>query len=153
MRIRSMGLTLLAGIALVAAACTTGSSSSPSASATPDPCAAFTPGKDHTMPTDKSKIKIGVVTDVGTVNDKNFNEYSYKGAVAGAADIGAAKPPVIVPKDPSEYAKDIQAFVDQGYDIIVTAGFNLGTATGCAAKANPNVWFIGVDQAPRRHGR
>ena len=148
MRIRRMGLTLLAGIALVAAACTTGSSSSPSASATPDPCAAFTPGKGHTLPTDKTKIKIGVVTDVGTVNDKNFNEYTYNGAVDGAAAIGTDKPPVTVPKDPSEYAKDLQAYIDQGFDIIVTAGFNLGTATGCAALANPGVWFIGVDQAP-----
>ncbi len=145
MRTRSLGLTLLAGLALIASSCTTGGGS-PSASATPDPCAAFAPGKSHTMPTDKTKIKIGVVTDVGTVNDKNFNEYTYVGAADGATAIGAAKPPVTVPKDPSEYAKDLQAYIDQGYDIIVTAGFNLGTATGCAAKANPDVWFIGVDQ-------
>ena len=42
------------------------------------------PGKAHTAPTDWSKAKIGVVTDIGTLNDKNFNEYSFKGAEAGA---------------------------------------------------------------------
>jgi basic membrane protein A len=95
-----------------------------------------------------SDLKIGVVTDVGTPNDKNFNEYTYVGAKNGAAAIGAEEPPVTVPKDSSEYATSIQAYVDQGYDIIVTAGFNLGVATTQAAHDNPDVWFIGVDQGP-----
>ena len=50
--------------------------------------------------------------------------------------------------DASDYATDIQGFVDQGYNIIVTVGFNLTTDTLKAAKANPNIWFIGVDQTP-----
>jgi basic membrane protein A and related proteins len=95
-----------------------------------------------------SDLKIGVVTDVGTVNDKNFNEYTYVGAKEGAAAIGAAEPPVTVPKDDSEYGTAIQAYVDQGYNIIVTAGFNLGVATTQAAHDNPDIWFIGVDQGP-----
>lgn len=96
----------------------------------------------------QSDLKIGVVTDVGTANDKNFNEYTVLGAKNGAAAIGAAEPPVTVPKDDSEYASSIQAYIDQGYDIIVTAGFNLGVATTQAAHDNPDVWFIGVDQGP-----
>jgi basic membrane protein A len=93
-------------------------------------------------------LKIGVVTDIGTLNDKNFNEYSYKGAVDGATAIGAAMPANIVPKDQAEYAQDIQSFVTQKYDVIVTVGFNLATATAQAAHDNPNIWFIGVDQSP-----
>jgi basic membrane protein A len=85
---------------------------------------------------------------VGTVNDKNFNEYTFVGAKNGAATIGSTEPPVFVPKDASEYAKGLQDFVDQGFEVIVTAGFNLGAETTKAAKANPDVWFIGVDQAP-----
>ena len=88
------------------------------------------------------------MTDIGTLNDKNFNEYSYKGAQQGATDIGAANPPAVVPKDQSEYAKDIQDFIDQKFDIIVTVGFNLTSPTTKAAKANPDTWFIGVDQSP-----
>jgi basic membrane lipoprotein Med (substrate-binding protein (PBP1-ABC) superfamily) len=53
-----------------------------------------------------------------------------------------------VPKDASEYIKNIQSFVDQGFDIIVTAGFNNAAATTCEAHLNPTVWFIGVDQSP-----
>jgi basic membrane protein A len=99
-------------------------------------------------PSVHSDLKIGVVTDVGTVNDKNFNEYTYVGAKEGAAAIGADEPQVTVPKDSSEYGAGIQAYVDQGYDIIITAGFNLGVATTQAAHDNPDIWFIGVDQGP-----
>lgn len=95
-----------------------------------------------------SDLQIGVVTDVGTVNDKNFNEYTYEGAKEGAAAIGAAEPPVTVPNDDSEYAAALQAYIDQGYEIVVTAGFNLGVATTQAAHDNPDTWFIGVDQGP-----
>jgi basic membrane protein A and related proteins len=99
-------------------------------------------------PAQNPDLKIGVVTDIGTVNDKNFNEYTFKGAQQGAAAVGAAEPPVTVPKDDSEYGPAIQAYVDQGFNVIVTAGFNLGVATTQAAHDNPDVWFIGVDQGP-----
>ena len=148
MRLNSKAASLLAGLAVVVAACAGGTGASPSPAASADPCAAFTAGKDHTLATDPTAVKIGVVTDVGTVNDKNFNEYTFLGAKNGAAALGAAEPPVTVPKDASAYGQGVQAFIDQGFDIIVTSGFNLTTATACAAKVNPGVWFIGVDQGP-----
>jgi basic membrane protein A and related proteins len=149
MRTRSIGLSLLVGMALVISACSS-SGGSPSASAAPNPCAGATAhsGGPHQFPTDKTKWKIGVATDVGTVNDKNFNEYTNIGAQNGAKALGAAVPPVVVPKDSSEFAKNLQTYVDQGFDIVVTAGFNYGQATTCAAHANKDIWFIGVDQGP-----
>jgi basic membrane protein A len=95
-----------------------------------------------------STLKIGVVTDIGTLNDKGYNEYSFKGAVDGAAAIGAPAPQSTVPKDASEYGADIQAFVDQKYNVIVTVGFNLTSDTVKAAHANPDIKFVGVDQSP-----
>jgi basic membrane protein A len=123
MRTRSTGLALLAVLALVVTACGGGGTPAPS-----------------------SNLKIGVATDVGSVNDKNFNEYSYAGAKDGAAAIGAAVPAVTVPKDDSEYASIIQAFLDQGTNIVVTVGYNLGAATTQKAHDNPSTWFVGVDQ-------
>ena len=93
-------------------------------------------------------LKIGVVTDVGSPNDKNFNEYTYAGAKEGAAAVGAAEPPVSVPTSDAEYASLIQGFVDQSFNVIATAGFNLTNSTAAAAKNNPNIWFIGVDHNP-----
>ncbi len=91
---------------------------------------------------------IGVVTDLGTVNDKNINELTAVGAQRGADAIGAEPPPIVVPNSDAEYPLLIQALLDQDFDIIVTAGPNLTAATAAAAKANPDIWFVGVDQAP-----
>ena len=144
-----------ATLVLVASACSSGATPAPTVAptaapvATPAPTTAATPAPTTAAtPAPSSALKIGVVTDIGTVNDKGFNEYSYKGAQAGAAAIGAAAPQVIVPKDASEYAADIASFVGQSYNIIVTVGFNLVVDTEKAAKANSSIQFIGVDQSP-----
>jgi len=93
-----------------------------------------------------SDLLVGVVTDVGTLDDRNFNQYSWEGAKAGAASIGAPEPKAVVTTNESQYAANIQSFIDQDYDIIITVGFALGAATLEAATANPDVHFIGVDQ-------
>ena len=93
-----------------------------------------------------SDLLVGVVTDVGTLDDRNFNQYSWEGAKAGAASIGAPEPKPVVTTNESQYAANIQSFIDQDYDIIITVGFALGAATLEAATANPDVHFIGVDQ-------
>ena len=158
--------TMLAVVAIVAAACSSSATTAPTAapSAAPATAAPATAAPATAAPATAApsvevtaapsasaaagaNLKIGVVTDIGTVNDKGFNEYSFKGAQQGAAALGAAAPPVVVPKDASEYAADIQSFVGQNYDIIVTVGFNLANDTQAAALANPKIQFIGVDQS------
>ena len=96
--------------------------------------------------TGTSDLVIGVVTDVGTIDDHNFNQYSFEGAVQGAATIGAPEPNYVVPATSDEYAQDIQGFVDAGANVIVTVGFAIGAATQAAATDNPDIHFVGVDQ-------
>jgi basic membrane protein A and related proteins len=88
---------------------------------------------------------IGGVTDVGQLEDKSFNEGGWCGTITGATSVGGSAE-VIVTEDPADYAQNLQTFIDQGYQIIVTYGFALGNATSIAAKENPDVWFIGLDQ-------
>ncbi len=89
--------------------------------------------------------KVGLVTDVGTLEDKSFNEASWVGAQAGAKAIGGTSSNIVT-KAPADYATNIKTFVDQGYGTIVTVGFAMGDATAAAAKQYPSVKFIGVDQ-------
>src|SRR6266511_893331 len=98
------------------------------------------------IPGTGSGLKVGMVTDIGQLEDKSFNEFSWKGVQDGASAIGAPKPAVIVTKDIADYKQNIQQLVDQKYDIIVTVGFLIGTDTLAAAKANPTIQFFGVDQ-------
>jgi basic membrane protein A len=93
-----------------------------------------------------SDAKIGVVTDVGTLDDKNFNEYSWLGAQQGAIAIGAPEPRAIVTANSADYETNIQTLIDDDYSVIVTVGFALGAATLAAATDNPDVHFVGVDQ-------
>jgi basic membrane protein A len=90
-------------------------------------------------------LKIGLVTDVGKLDDKSFNESAWKGTQEGAKAIGG-EAKAIETVDPNDFAKNINQFISEDYDVIVTVGFALGEATIEAAKANPNIIFIGVDQ-------
>lgn len=89
--------------------------------------------------------KVGMVTDIGQLEDKSFNEFSWKGVQDGARAVGGTATNIVT-KDIADYKQNIQQFIDQKYDIIVTVGFLIGTDTLAAAKANPTVQFYGVDQ-------
>ena len=154
MRIRNTGLALFMGLSIFVAACSSnGASTAPSTAASTPTAVASTaastpPSTTPASVPPKSSLKIGIVTDIGTLDDKNYNEYTDKGVLAAASALGAPIPPAVVPKDASEYATLIQAYVDQKFEMIVTVGFNLAVATGEAAVKNPGIQFIGIDQSP-----
>jgi basic membrane protein A and related proteins len=152
MRTRSLGLALFGSAAILLSACSGGASPSASAPASTAPSIAASPSaaggeSPSTAPSTSAlkPIKVGVVTDVGQLEDKSFNQSSNEGAKAAAADAGGTHD-VIVTQAISDYGQNIQTFVDNGFDVIVTVGFLIGTDTAKAAKANPNIKFIGVDQ-------
>lgn len=94
-------------------------------------------------------IKAGQVTDVGGVNDKSFNELAWAGMQNAELDFGV-EINVLESQQQTDYDKNINEFIQQGYDLIVTVGFLLGDATLAAAEANPDVNFaiIDVDYLP-----
>lgn len=88
---------------------------------------------------------VGLVTDVGEVDDKSFNQSAWEGVQRAADELGA-QVKYIETKDAKDYGSNIALFADQGYDVIVTVGFALGQATVEAAQQYPDIKFIGVDQ-------
>lgn len=88
---------------------------------------------------------VGLVTDVGKIDDKSFNQSTWEGVQQAGKDLGA-KVQYIETTDSKDYAKNIATFADEKYDVIVTVGFALGEATTAAAKQYTGVKFIGVDQ-------
>lgn len=93
-----------------------------------------------------SKLKIGLVTDVGKVDDKSFNQSAWEGVQQAEKELGA-EVKYVETTDPKDYAKNIEQFANSNYNVIVTVGFGLGEATTAAARKYPNIKFIGVDQA------
>ena len=98
------------------------------------------------QPAAPAGLRIGLVTDVGQLNDKSFNQNSWEGAQDGATKVGGTAASAVSATS-ADIARNIQSFVDQRYEIIVTVGFAAGSDTIKAAKANPNTKFIGVDQS------
>jgi basic membrane protein A len=94
---------------------------------------------------------IGLVTDVGEVDDKSFNQSAWEGAQESGEQHGAFKVEYIETKDAKDYAANMQLFLDEGYDVIITVGFAMGEATAIAAVDNPDTFFIGVDQFQAWH--
>ena len=89
---------------------------------------------------------VGLVTDVGKINDKSFNQSAWEGVQKSETDGVADLVQYIETTDAKDYAKNIGTFGDAGFDVIVTVGFNLGEATVAAAATYPDIVFIGVDQ-------
>lgn len=88
---------------------------------------------------------VGLVTDVGKIDDKSFNQSTWEGVKLAEKDLGAVVQ-YIETTDSKDYAKNIATFGDAKYDVVVTVGFALGEATIAAAKKYTDVKFIGVDQ-------
>ena len=85
------------------------------------------------------------MTDVGKVDDKSFNQSAWEGVQCALTNLGADVK-FIETTDPKDYAKNIDQFANDGYDVIVTVGFAIGQATQEEAGKYKNVKFIGVDQ-------
>jgi basic membrane protein A len=94
---------------------------------------------------DEGTFCVGLVTDVGKINDKSFNQSAWEGVQNAEKDLGAVVQ-YIETADAKDYDKNIATFADEGYDVIVTVGFGMGEATVKAAGLYPNIKFVGVDQ-------
>ena len=90
------------------------------------------------------KFLVGQVTDLGGVDDKSFNASAWKGVQDAIAQLGIDGK-YLESKDQSDYAKNIQQYLSEKANLIVTIGFLLGVDTATAAKANPDVNFAIVD--------
>lgn len=86
-----------------------------------------------------------LVTDVGKVNDGTFNQYAYEGMIQASEEFDLDTTYIETISD-TQYADNLNTCVQSGADIVVTVGFLIADATIAAAEANPEVYFIGVDQ-------
>lgn len=141
-------LTLLVTTALLATACAgvqieqTGGAE---AGAQPQEAAPQEEAKAEEAPAESEGFRVGLITDVGEIDDKSFNQSAWEGAEAGAAAVGG-EADFIETQDAKDYLDNIAEFAEDGYNVVVTVGFALGPATIEAAQKWPDVKFIGVDQ-------
>ncbi len=84
------------------------------------------------------------VTDTGGIDDKSFNQTAYDGLVQAEEELGV-EAKYLESQNANDFEPNIQAFIDEGCDIIITVGFLFGETTAAAAEANPDQKFAIVD--------
>ena len=92
-------------------------------------------------------IRVGIVTDVGGVNDKSFNQTTWEGMQALMEQYSNIEATYLESGAESDYSTNIQTYVDEEYDLIICVGYMLAGALRDAAEAYPDQLFAIIDDA------
>jgi basic membrane protein A len=99
-----------------------------------------------------NEIKVGLVTDIGGLNDRGFNHLSYLGLQRAQSQLGIQQR-VFQAKSTQEYVPNLSTFARQGYDLTIGVGFTEADAVDTAATNFPKSKFaiVDVDQTEEKH--
>ena len=95
---------------------------------------------------DGTGFKIGMVTDVGGVNDGSFNQSAWEG-LQRAGEAFGCEVKYIESKGDADFVPNIESFLDEDYDLIICTGYVMADAVRDAAELNPDQKFAIVDDA------
>src|SRR5687768_3122341 len=105
---------------------------------------------------DQSKIRVGIVFDIGGKDDRSFNAAAWAGvkcAESGKWPDGTScgKPGLnivlrdVEPGNPTSIEPAMRAFAERGYDLIIGVGFAQAPIMQSVARDYPNIRFAIVD--------
>jgi basic membrane protein A and related proteins len=127
---------IVAAAALAMAACGSSSSSGGGSSSTSSSSASQ--GKN---------IKVGLVTDIGGLNDRSFNHLANIGLTNAEKQLGV-QGRVLISKSNADYIPNLSTLAQQGYDFVIAVGFLMADATEKVANKFPNTKFAIIDYSP-----
>jgi len=136
-------LALSASAAIIVAACGGGGTAT-TAPATEGTTATEVPAGSEAPSAAATNWIACVAFDTGGLGDKGFNDLAMKGL--NDAKAAGFTTYFSEAKNATDYANNIQSLIDKDCQSIVTVGFNQGTATDAAVKANPTIAFAQVDR-------
>jgi basic membrane protein A len=127
--------------ALVAAGCGSDDSSSSSGS-----------GSSSTPESSAKPIKVGLVTDIGGLNDRSFNQLANDGLTRAKSDL-QVETRVLTSKSNADYVPNLSTLAQQKYDLVIGVGFLMAEAVDTVATKFPDTKFavIDVDQSTLKH--
>src|SRR4051812_6686532 len=135
MKSRAIALAGCAALALGIAAC--GSSNDNKSSSTSGSTSSSAPAKGK-------PIKVGLVTDIGGLNDRSFNHLAFVGLQRAEKELGI-KGRVLTSKSNADYVPNLTTLAQQRYDLIIPVGFLMADATTAVAKQVPTEKFSIID--------
>jgi len=90
------------------------------------------------------QLRVGLITDLGQLDDNGFNELAYRGVQQAEKELGI-KGRVIESASAADYIPNMSSLARQGYDLVVGVGFAQGDAIGKVAQRFPDTKFAIID--------
>lgn len=102
--------------------------------------------EDTTTEDGGEPIRVGLVTDIGGLNDRGFNSLANQGLERAADELGV-EIRVLESKSDADYIPNLSTLADEGFNLIISVGFLMGEATHTAAEEYPDTSFAIIDNA------
>ena len=155
----ALALALMMGVSLAACggkdAGNTETSSEPTAESAPaDATEEAAPATEEAggeegeaaAPAEGAQLALGMITDVGGVNDQSFNQSSWEGMQMAGEQLGA-EISYLESKTDADYEPNIETMLDENKDLIIGVGFKLGPGIQKAAETYDDQQFAIIDFA------
>jgi basic membrane protein A len=144
-KLYQLSLVMLLAFTVILAGCGNNNNSG-NAAGTNGGTATNAPAEATEAPTDapKTDVKVGMVTDVGGVNDKSFNQSAWEALQALEKETGI-EIKYLQSKSNADYEPNLNQFVKGGYNLTWGIGFDLGDAIKKVATENPNANLAIID--------
>ena len=97
-----------------------------------------------TTTADGEALRVGLITDLGQLDDDGFNELAFRGLTRAEEELGI-EGRVIESASAADYIPNMTSLARQGYDLIIGVGFAQGDAIGKAAQRFPDTKFAIID--------
>jgi basic membrane protein A and related proteins len=93
---------------------------------------------------EKPAIKVGLVTDIGGLNDRSFNQLANEGLERAKSELGV-EGQVVTSESNADYVPNLSRLAQQQYDLVIGVGFLMADAVNTVAKKFPNTNFAIID--------
>jgi basic membrane protein A and related proteins len=94
-----------------------------------------------------SRVRVGLVFDVGGKNDKSFNEAAWRGLQRAHDELGVGVE-YIEPTEGADRESALRTLAAAKFDLVIGVGFIFGPDLERLARQFPGVRFAGVDYSP-----
>jgi basic membrane protein A and related proteins len=93
---------------------------------------------------EKPAIKVGLVTDIGGLNDRSFNQLANEGLERAKSELGVDGR-VLTSESDADYVPNLSSLAQQKYDLVIGVGFLMSDAINTVATKFPDANFAIID--------
>lgn len=141
--LRFLLLALLAAFALAVAGCGSDDDDDEAGGAG-ETTATETTGETETEGETGPAIRVGLVTDIGGLDDRSFNFLANEGLTRAEEELGV-EGRVVISRSNADYVPNLSSLAQQDYDLVIGVGFLMAEAIETVANRFPDVNFGIID--------